>query len=116
MKKIYFKTCVFLTLCALTAGCAGVKPAASLQEFTPHTFPAGQYSQKVDNFLIILDTSSSMGKDAEQNIRTGKNLIGAINQSLPTDLNFNAGLRTFGHRDRLWNKPTTLAYGMTQYT
>ncbi len=116
MKKMYFKTCVFLTLCALTAGCAGVKPAASLQEFTPHTFPAGEYTQKVDNFLIILDTSSSMGKDAEQNIRTGKNIIGAINQSLPTDLNFNAGLRTFGHRDRLWNKPTTLAYGMTQYT
>jgi len=116
MKSKFFTMFAFLTLAALSAGCAGTKPTELAQEFTSHTFPAGQYTPKVDNFLFILDTSSSMGKDDGQNIKTAKNVIGAINQSLPPDLTFNAGLRSFGHNfKQSWNL-TDQVYGMTHYT
>lgn len=111
-----FTTFAFLAIGVLSAGCAGMKPAEPAQEFTSHTFPAGQYTPKVGNFLFILDTSSSMGTADEQKVKTAKNLVSAINQSLPTDLTYNAGLRTFGHRDLLWGNSTDLAYGMTKYT
>jgi len=111
-----YKALSFLAIGALLAGCATMTAKENPPEFSPHVFPAGQYAPKVENFLVILDTSSSMVKGNEQRSLTAKNLIGAINQSLPADLNFNAGLRTFGHRAQLWGESTELAYGMTQYT
>ncbi|MBN1957068.1 MAG: OmpA family protein [Desulfuromonadales bacterium] len=116
MKIMVYSAISVLAIGAMLSGCATITAKENPPEFSPQVFPAGQYTPKVDNFVVILDTSSSMVRENEQRALTARNLIGAINQSLPADLNFNAGLRTFGHRAQKWNKPTTLAYGMTQYS
>ncbi len=74
------------------------------------------YKQKVDNFLIILDTSGTMGhrydywstKDGRSKLHVAKDILNNINQSLP-GLKLNGGLRVFGSR-------MELIYGMTPYT
>ena len=74
------------------------------------------YRQKVDSFLIILDTSGTMGhrydywstRDGRSKLHVAKDILNNINQSLP-GLKLNGGMRTFGSR-------MELIYGMTPYT
>ena len=97
--------------------CAGqpVKPMATV--FQPYQFPAGQYVPKVDNFVVILDTSSSMADTTHGQAKASvaKNFLAAMNQTLP-ELKYNAALRTFGHFAYLPDRSTMLVYGMTSYT
>jgi OmpA-OmpF porin, OOP family len=116
MKSELVRTLVTLAITALATGCAGIKAGEPPLAFTPHAFPGGQYTQKVDNFQFILDASATMGQSDKRNLTTGKNVIGSINQSLPTDLAFNGGLRTFGQYTPKVNNSTDLVYGMTRYT
>jgi OOP family OmpA-OmpF porin len=74
------------------------------------------YRQKVDNFLIILDTSGTMAhrndywstRDGRSKLHVAKDILNNINQSLP-GLKLNGGLRVFGSR-------MELIYGMTPHT
>ena len=74
------------------------------------------YRQKVDNFLIILDTSGTMAhrndywstRDGRSKLHVAKDILNNINQSLP-GLKLDGGLRVFGSR-------MELIYGMTPYT
>ena len=100
----------------LFTGCAGMKANKPPLTFTPHAFPAGQYTQKVDNVLFILDASNSMTGHGDRKFMTEKNIVSAINRSLPTDLSLNAGLRTFGHAPQQSENSTDLVYGMTHFT
>ncbi len=116
MKKIVSRF-FLLSLCsALLAGCVGMRAMEPGMTFAPQTFESGKYAPKVDNFQFILDASYSMDERGRTNLQTATNLIGAINQSLPADLNFNGGLRTFGHDPRQSAKATELVYGMTKYS
>jgi|GEM_PF-1054904 len=116
MEKSLFRTFLLLLLTVFFAGCAGMKAKTPTMAFTPHTFEAGDYAPKVDNFQFILDASYSMDRNCQKNFRIARDLIAAINQSLPADLGFAGGLRTFGHDSRQSGKLTELAYGMTKYT
>ncbi len=116
MKARILKTFVFLIIGALFFGCAAKMANKDPLEFSSPELSAEQYTPKVENFLFILDTSSSMDLSGGQNLMTAKNLISAINQSLPNNLTFNAGLRTFGHPTEKSGTLTDLAYGMTPYT
>jgi OOP family OmpA-OmpF porin len=116
MKKNVYRTFLLLLCTAFFAGCAGMKAKEEPMTFTPATFDAGKYNPKVDNFLFILDASYSMDRNCQRDFRTAKNVISAINQSLPAALNFNGGLRTFGHHPQQSGKATELVYGMTKYT
>ena len=116
MKKKSIQAFFLVAITLLFAGCAGMRAKEPPRVFIPHAFPAGQYSQKVDNFLFILDASYTMEKNGERDFMTAKNVIGAINQSLPPDLTFNGGLRTFGHHPMQSEKLTDRVYGMTNYT
>ncbi|AMV73763.1 peptidoglycan-binding outer membrane protein [Desulfuromonas sp. DDH964] len=116
MKKQFARGFLLLAVSALFSGCVGMNSSQPPLTFTPHTFPAGDYTQKVDNFLLVLDASSTMGINGQRDFLTAKNLIGAINQSLPTDLDYNAGLRTFGQDSPRMEASTDLVYGMTRYT
>jgi OOP family OmpA-OmpF porin len=106
---------VILVIGTLLAGCAG-RMVGNSREYKPQTFAEGQYTAKVDNVLFILDSSSTMARSGERNLVTAKNLVGAVNQSLPGDLTFNAGLRTFGYPTQKSEKMTELVYGMTEYS
>ena len=116
MKKNVVRAFVLLATGVLFTGCAGMKANEPPLTFTPHEFPAGQYTQKVDNVLFILDASNSMTGNGDRKFMTEKNIVSVINQSLPTDLSLNAGLRTFGYPPQQSENSTDLVYGMTRFT
>ncbi|MDX2481002.1 MAG: VWA domain-containing protein, partial [Desulfuromusa sp.] len=75
----------------------------------------GKYIPKVDNFLVILDTSLSMDENGKNDFLIARDLVSQINQGIPSDLNFNAGLRSIGHSSYQSENPTDLLYGMSGY-
>lgn len=100
----------------LTAQAGGAFNPVNLNE----TIKSGQHSQKVDNFLVILDASGSMTKTYRGTGLTGskfevsKEILNRLNQTIP-DLSLNSGLRSFGFTSCLsWNW-TVLNYGMSKY-
>jgi OOP family OmpA-OmpF porin len=106
---------LFSLVCiSLLAGCASKAP----REFRPGNFETGKYAPKVENFQIIFDASESMddAMNGEQRFITAKNFVNSLNQSIPTDLAYNGGLRTFGHDPRQSKEQTALPYGMTRYS
>jgi len=80
-------------------------------------FDAGNYTSKVDNFIILLDASSSMNHTFNQSTKfdIAKTLVYAMNGSLP-ELGQTAGLRSFGHAPDLSKEKTVLFYGMEKYS
>jgi OmpA-OmpF porin, OOP family len=81
---------------------------------------SGEFRQKVDNFLIIQDASSSMGDRLEEyfvpnepvKLDFSKELLSCLNKILPDDFDVNAGMRIFGP---VYSEKG-LIYGMTQYS
>lgn len=112
MRARWFVTLSFLLVTALLAGCAGMNASQAPLNFTPKAFETGKYAPKVANFQIIIDASESMDVDIQNHKKypTAYNFVSSVNQSIPTDLAYNGGLRSFG------KAPTTLVYGMTQYS
>jgi len=117
MAKRYLKVFFILMISTLLIGCGGKKVMKTAPSFEPYKFSANQYVPKVDNFVVILDTSSSMvDKFAKkEKAKIAKDFLSAMNQTLP-ELNYNAALRTFGHGASLPDKSTLLVYGPTQYS
>ena len=116
MKRNLLSALLLVISASFLPGCAGMKAREAPLTFTPATFEAAQYTPKVDNFLIILDASYSMEENCQRKFRTAKAVISAINQSIPSEMHFTGGLRTFGHHPQFSDKPTELVYGMTTYS
>ena len=114
-KKRFVQT--FLTIIAVLFlfGCAAKEPAG-LPSFSAKQFNASMYRSKVDNFVIILDASSSMEDDCMGNPKfmIAKEIVERMNMTLP-ELGQTAGLRTFGHADSISKNETELFYGMEEY-
>ncbi|MBW2157970.1 MAG: OmpA family protein [Deltaproteobacteria bacterium] len=117
MAKRYLKVLFILMISTLLISCGGKKVVKTVPSFEPYKFDASQYVPKVDNFVVILDTSSSMvdkyGK--KEKAKIAKDFLSAMNQTLP-ELKYNAALRTFGHSASLPDKSTMSVYGLTQYS
>lgn len=108
---------------ALT-GCAGLttKNTAGLtctSKDIGAMLKSGAYQKKTDNFLVILDDSSSMGEklgqiltDEPSKLTLAKDLITCMNNTLPADFDVNSGMRVFGPG----SSDQPLAYGMTKYS
>lgn len=60
---------------------------------------SGEYAAKVENFVLLLDASSSMARPYTVGTRfeTAKGLTEALSETLP-ELSWQAGLRFFGPR------------------
>jgi OOP family OmpA-OmpF porin len=97
--------------------CAGRQVNTMAPSFQPYVFPANQYVPKIDNFVVILDTSSSMADRYHGKVKAAiaQNFLTAMNQTLP-ELKYNAALRTFGHDAYLPDRSTMLVYGVTSYS
>ncbi len=104
----------FLSVLALTFlfGCAAKEPV-DFGTFTPAQFDLEKKESKVDNFLVIMDASSSMGHDNK--FATAKTVVERLNMTIP-ELGQTAGLRTFGHDPSVCKDKTRLFYGMELYT
>ncbi|MBU0464489.1 MAG: OmpA family protein [Proteobacteria bacterium] len=98
-------------------GCVAQQPVQPIPGFTPTTFNSNDYVSSVDNFLIIVDASSSMDDTYTGNKKfiVASEIIKRMSQTLP-ELGQNAGLRSFGHSPKVSDKPTVLFYGMEKYT
>jgi OOP family OmpA-OmpF porin len=72
---------------------------------------------KVDNFVVILDISSSMAEkyNGQPKAEIAKNFLIAMNQTLP-ELKYNSELRIFGASTPIPDKWTVSVYGLKSYS
>jgi OOP family OmpA-OmpF porin len=117
MKKHYLIPLFIIMISTLLISCGGKQVMKTAPSFEPYKFDASQYEPKVDNFLVILDTSSSMGDKYGQKEKSkiAKDFLSAMNQTLP-ELNYNSALITFGHDAHLPDKSAMVVYGPTKYS
>ena len=117
MKKHYLIPLFIIMISTLLISCGGKQVMKTAPSFEPYKFDASQYEPKVDNFVVILDTSSSMADKYGQNekAKIAKDFLGAMNQTLP-ELNYNSALITFGHDAHLPDKSAMVVYGPTKYS
>lgn len=117
MVKCYFKALIILMISTLLVSCGGQKVMKTAPSFEPYQFDANQYVPKVDNFVVILDTSSSMADKygQKEKAKISKDFLSAMNQTLP-ELKYNGALRTFGHSAYLPDRSTMPVYGVTSYS
>ncbi len=125
MRVKHFATGLLVLLLGFVlTGCAGLSPRSSA-DITCTTkdvngmLKSGEYQKKVDNFLVILDASSSMGdklgplfSNEPSKLVLAKDLVKCLNSSLPDDFNVNAGMRVFGP---VFSEKG-LVYGMSHYS
>lgn len=114
-KKRLVQTLLTIAAFLFLFGCAAKEPAG-LPPFSAKQFDASMYQSKVDNFVIILDASSSMEDDYMGNPKfmTAKAIVERMNMTIP-ELGQTAGLRSFGHADSISKNKTELFYGMEGY-
>ncbi|MBW2690352.1 MAG: cell envelope biogenesis protein OmpA, partial [Deltaproteobacteria bacterium] len=96
----------------LFAGCAGQQVRTDMFQFTPVSLEQEGYNLKVDNFLVILDTSASMNKryNGVSKFNQEKEVVSRMNQTI-AGLDVKGALRAFGQ-----GKDTALLYGLTDHT
>ncbi|WP_300464550.1 OmpA family protein [Desulfobacula sp.] len=114
----FFRIMVVLPLISLFLfGCAVRQQAQPMADFTPTMFNSNDYVSAVDNFLIILDASSSMDTNymGNKKFKIATQIVNRMSQTLP-ELGQNAGLRSFGHSPKVSDKQTVLFYGMENFT
>jgi OOP family OmpA-OmpF porin len=107
----------FLTSCASMSTQGTDDVACTGQDLNPMV-KKGTMGPNVDNFLVILDASSSMddktqkGWDVkERKFPLAKNLINCMNETIP-DIQVNGGMRYFGPV----HSESGLIYGITKYS
>jgi OOP family OmpA-OmpF porin len=120
--KYFFKVFSLLFLGVFLASCAMTKEPppnyiCASQDLNPMV-KKGEYVKKVDNFLLVLDASSTMAEKQtiswykkQKKILHAKDLITCMNQAIP-DIELNGGMRVFGD----YLPEEGLIYGMTEYT
>jgi len=117
MTKYYLRAVFLVMISTLMFSCAAPQVQTTQPLFSPYTLEADQYEPKVDNFMVILDKSSSMSwkYNGQKRLTIAKDFLSAINQTLP-DMKLNGALRTFGHMASASGKPSVLFYGPTEYS
>jgi len=117
MKGSYLKAFLFVAGALLLVSCAAPQAVST---FTPQNLNpmlrSGDYVQKVDNFVVILDKSGSMGKiyKGEVELDTAKRLAARMNHTIP-DLKMTGALRIFGRTALFDNQLTKLFWGPAPY-
>lgn len=118
MVKNHLRSIFLILVCSFfLVNCVSQNTHFSPSPFTPYKFPATQYAQKVDNFMVIFDASSSMFESyqGKLKINIAKDFIYQMNETIP-DLNLNGALRTFGQSEEVSTKKTVLLYGIARHT
>ncbi len=115
MKNI--KLLAIMSILLLSAACV---PTQRPQTFAPAELAsqlnAGDYQQKVDNFIVIFDASSSMSGiyQGERKFEQAKVFTENLNNAI-SDLNLQGGIRAFGPRSNSLADTSSPLYGMTTY-
>jgi len=118
MKRGYLKAFLFVAGALLLVSCAA--PTAVVPPFTPQDLnpmlKSGNYVQKVDNFVFIVDKSGSMGQPCKDGLKldVAKRLAAWMNHTIP-DMKLNGALRIFGRTEWFDNELTKLYWGPAPY-
>ncbi|MBF0302267.1 MAG: OmpA family protein [Desulfamplus sp.] len=117
MKNFISKSLFIAVAMVFMVGCAAQGPKKPFVAFAPNALDGSQYSLKHDNFLVILDGSSSMEEmfDGNPKFDIAKEFVGRMNQTLP-ELGQIGGLRSFGHKPSVSPEQTKMLYGMEVYS
>ena len=114
MPKQILKFTPILFICALLVSCATAPPQTA---YTPlHDTTAGIYVPKVDNFLVILDSSYSMNESymGKKKLDLARDTVSRMNRTI-VPLDIQGGLRTFGGGYCPFSKKTDLIHGIDNY-
>jgi len=118
MRNTCFRILTAVALCAALSliGCATARhqPAFTPRDLNPQ-LQSGRYSQEMDNYIILLDASGSMGDTYEENqkVYLAKEVVRRIHQTLP-DIPLDGALRTFGNADSPFAFQSDLMYGFSE--
>ncbi|WDP91364.1 MAG: OmpA family protein [Desulfobacter sp.] len=114
-KKFFTRSLLSMIAFLFLFGCA-TKTPVDLPAFSAKQFDTAMYKSKVDNFIIVLDASSSMRHKymGIPKVTTAKAIAERMNLTIP-ELGQTAGLRSFGHADAVSKNKTDLLYGMETY-
>lgn len=116
MTKKYLTIALTVIVSALMIGCQAHTPEVRHPAFQPVDLNAqlnsGEYRQRVDNFVAILDASRSAGdvEGGQTSFEMGKDFLYRMNRTLP-DMKLNASMRSFGHWSLGGDGETTLDFG-----
>ena len=118
MKISYLKVILFVAVALLLVGCASPKAVSTFHalDLNP-VVQGGDYAQKVDNFVVILDKSGSMGDlyKGQKRLDYAKDMVSRMNRTIP-DLMLTGSLRTFGRVAVFSSSFTALEWGPTAYS
>ncbi|MBT8406007.1 MAG: VWA domain-containing protein, partial [Deltaproteobacteria bacterium] len=98
MRKYHVTGVALFAISILLMSCAAQRAEVP---FRPYDFSAkvqsGEYTKKIDNFLVILDASGSMNQyyKGQRKFDIARDIVSRMNQTIP-DLGYTGGLRTFG--------------------
>ena len=114
MTKKFVNLFFMVGLSTFVVSCATSKPpstAFTSKSFNAASIDTSNRTQKVDNFIVILDASGSMAEPykGEQKFAQAKEIVSRLNQTIP-DLRLNGALRT------LDGKEIGGPYGLTSYS
>ncbi len=101
----------------LTSCAANQADVAPWTMAVPMQLSADDYNPKINNFVVILDASSSMGGkyQGKRKIDIAKDVLSAMNLTLP-EVGMEGALRTFGQYGPLQKATSKLAYGPAVYS
>lgn len=115
LNRNVLKVAVVLFCFTLIFSCAQKGP--NLSPSDSQQLDGSLYNSKVDNFLVVFDTSSSMNDryNGTKKSDIAKRVADDMNITLP-EMGQTAGLRTLGHAPQVSKKLTQLLYGMENYS
>ena len=118
MKISYLKVILFVAVALLLIGCASPKAVSTFHALDLNPIvQGGDYAQKVDNFVVILDKSGSMGElyKGQKKLDYAKEMVGRMNRTIP-DLMLTGSLRVFGRIAVFSSSFTELEWGPAAYS
>lgn len=118
MKKRCLKTVLSVAVGLLLIGCATPKAVSTFNALDLNPMlKGGDYVQKVDNFIVILDKSGSMGESykGQKKLDYAKDMVSRMNQTIP-DLKLTGCLRIFGRLAIFSDQFTKLLWGPEAYS
>ncbi|MDY0132760.1 MAG: OmpA family protein [Desulforegulaceae bacterium] len=101
----------------LVSGCS-VKQCSDLPAGNPPVFDGSNYSKKVDNLIIIADTSSSMEQCSGNHtcFSATQNIITKMISALPSDIDINSAYLTYGHLMSISPKPNLVNLELSKFS
>ena len=118
LKKFIFRhSLVTIASGLLLMACANT-PMQPLPAFHAQPIDAARYDKKVDHLVFVLDASSSMAApyQGHKKIDIAKSVIQNVNATMPSDLDVNVTVLSFGHDDSISSKASEVLLADQPYS